>query len=392
LWKREIFMKYLSKYVNYILLLSFIFISSLSLVASPVFADTPLNGQGDSANNQNTVSQVPLEITPECSDGANASAYWQVNNKNTSDVNLTWTNIDNGHTGTFIAIPGLSQLTTYFDNTDPNNTTQFIYQGNTTQTNATEAACATPAQPTQPPAPTCVDGSIQQNLSIDWVSPGEVTVQTVNDAPLCNNVSIDFSSYIMPAYYNGQPFFTTYDQNNPANNVANPTAFPQTIYDNQSATLSAGTDGLTTLNVNLPNSCNNVQVDVYYAPEQTVIGAQGNGTSNIASQIYPSAESCINTNPSGPVSGTNPGGPTTGTSPTSGGKGGGNDSTTTTTGTVVNSSSPVTAAKVSTLLSTTNSPATLAYTGESPIAPYLIAIALLGITSTVVYSVRKDSL
>jgi hypothetical protein len=381
-------MKYLGKYVNNVLLLSFVLISSLSLISSPVFADTPTNSAANTSNNQ-TNSSIPLEITPQCSDAASSSAYWQVNNKNSSDVNVSWTNIDNGHTGSFTAIPGLSQLVTYFDDTDPNNTTQFSSLGNTTQTNATEAACAPTAAPTQPTPPACVDGSIQQNLSIDWVSPSEVTVQTVNDAPLCNDITIDFSSYVMPADYNGQGFYTNYDPSNPSNNVVNPTAYPQTIFDNQSASLGAGTDGLITLKVNLPNSCNNIQVDVYYAPVQTVIGAQGSGTANIASQVYTSTSSC---SPCPPVT-TNPGGnggsisPTTtsaGSTSQGGGKGAGGPLPVTAV-TTSSSSSPVSH-------ELTNSPTVLAYTGESPVVPYLIAIALLGMTSTLVYAVRKDNI
>jgi hypothetical protein len=368
-------MSLFSKYINKCALLLLTVIASATLLSSPVFADPTTNAP---VVTQDTTNLIPLEITPVCSDASTSTAFWQVNNKNTSDVEIDWTNIDNGQTGSYSAIPGMTQLSTYFDSTDPNNTTSFSSEGNVTQTNATEAPCA----PVTPPPATCIDGSVQQNLDITWVSPNQVTVQTVNDQPLCNSVSIDFSSYVMPASYNGQGFYLVYDPTNPANDVPNPTAFPQTIFDNQGATLEAGTDGLTTLTVNLPCACNNTQVDVYYGPEQTTIGPDGNGTANIASQIYPSNGACSTgpTNPgggSGGGSGTNPVTPPV-TPPVTGGKGSGFVETASTTTPIV---------------ATTNIavPATLAYTGESPVKPYAIALSLIGLTGSLVYAVRKDA-
>jgi hypothetical protein len=365
-------MSLFSKYTSRFALLFITLTASATLLSSPVFAD-PVNAP---AANQNNANLIPLEITPECSDALTSTAYWQVNNKNTSNVGIDWTNVDNGQAGSYSATPGTSQLSTYFNSADPNNTTQFSSENNVTQTNATEAPCA----PVNPVPPTCIDGSVQQNLDVTWVSPSEVTVQTVNDQPLCNAVSIDFSSYVMPASYNGQGFYLAYDPTNPANNVPNPTAFPQTVFDNQSATLAAGTDGLTTLDTNLPGACNNTQVDVYYGPEVTTIGPNGNGTANIVSQIYPSTTACPTapTGPSGPVGGgTNPTPPTTPVTIT-GGKGGGYVATAST-------------ASEATTTASTVAPATLAYTGESPVTPYAIALSLISLTGSLVYSVRKDA-
>jgi hypothetical protein len=195
-----------------------------------------------------------------------------------------------------------------------------------------------------------------------------VTVQTLHDEPLCSAITIDFSSYVMPSNYDGTGFYRTYDMNDPANNVPNPTAFPQTIFDNQSATLAAGTDGLTTLTINLPATCDNAQVDVYYAPELTTLGPTGNGTANIVSNIYPATTTCpcpavpVTTNPSTPPV---PAAPVT-TTPNNGNGGMGAGSPAATTA-AVTPNPPV----------TTPAPAELANTGQPLILPYLAALSLL---------------
>jgi hypothetical protein len=378
---------FVRKQLTRVFLFALTIIASCGLLGGQVFGDSY-------ATSSTTQSLIPLSITPECSDASSAIAYWQVDNKNSTDVSISWTNIDNNHTGSFDAPAGNTTLSTYFDSTDPNNTTQFVSAGTTTQTNATEAACATP--PLTPPL-ACVDGSIQQNLAVTWVSPSEVSVATASGAPLCASIQLEFSSYIMPANYNGQGFFTTYSQTDPSIDVVNDTAFPQTVFDNQTVTLAAGTNGATTINVQLPPSCDNTQVDVYYAPEQTVLGPTGNGTANIVSQIYLSSGICASAPPT-----TGSGSGSTGT-PT-----GGNGSTTPTApsqGSTSGSSTPVTPAapslpaengqggKGSGVLSA--SPATsatqLAYTGASPIVPYLIASSLLLTTATLFYAVRRDA-
>jgi hypothetical protein len=194
---------YISKSVKKVLLLLSIVFLSTGALNGQSFADSLTASSNDNAQ------LIPLEITPECSDATSATAYWQVNNKNASDVNINWANIDNGQTGSYEAAPGLSQLSTFFNSTDPNNTTQFISETNTTQTNATEAACAptAPIAPLSPPV--CIDGSIQQNLIYTWISPNQISVHTLNDQPLCNDINLDFSSYVMPSSYNGQGFYIT---------------------------------------------------------------------------------------------------------------------------------------------------------------------------------------
>jgi hypothetical protein len=217
-------------------------------------------------------SVIALEIVPVCSDATSGLATWNVTNKNSVDVQIDWNNTLNGLTGTFAAIPGASVLYTGYVGTDPNNTTQFIWAGNVTQTNAKAESC----QPVvvTPPVTPCVDGSIQQNLVVTWLAKDKVNIHTINNAPLCNDVHIYFSSYIMPDNYDGTGFY------------GNPTAYPQTLFSSADAVLTKDTDGNVDLTINLPDSCKNVQVDVYYAPEITAVGPNGHGTQNILSNIY----------------------------------------------------------------------------------------------------------
>lgn len=120
---------------------------------------------------------------------------------------------------------------------------------------------------------TCVDGSIRSNLSVTWNSNSNVTVKTANNKPLCNDVTVFFSSYTMPDNYNGQPF------------MHNPTASPQTIFGNATAVLKKGEAKATTMAIEMPKSCKNIQVDVYYAPKIETVGSNGHGEQYISGKI-----------------------------------------------------------------------------------------------------------
>lgn len=120
---------------------------------------------------------------------------------------------------------------------------------------------------------TCVDGSVRSNLTVAWNSNSNVTVGTKGDKPLCNDVNIFFSSYTMPDNYNGQPF------------TGNPTANPQTIFDNSSIVMKKGESKKVTLTIKLPESCKNIQVDVYYAPKIEVVGPKGHANQYISGKI-----------------------------------------------------------------------------------------------------------
>lgn len=120
---------------------------------------------------------------------------------------------------------------------------------------------------------TCVDGNVRSNLAITWNSSSNVTVKTVGDKPLCNDTTIYFSSYTMPDNYNGKPF------------GGNATASPQAIFDSTSTVLAKGVNKAVTLTIDLPEACKNVQVDTYYGPEITTVGASGHGSQYITGKI-----------------------------------------------------------------------------------------------------------
>ena len=125
---------------------------------------------------------------------------------------------------------------------------------------------------------TCVDGSLRSNLVVTWKSNSNVTVATANNKPLCNDVTLFFSSYTMPDNYNGQPF------------THNPTASPQTIFGNATAVLKKGEAKATTMAIELPESCKNIQVDVYYAPKIETVGSNGHGNQYISGKIIKKAQ------------------------------------------------------------------------------------------------------
>ncbi len=120
---------------------------------------------------------------------------------------------------------------------------------------------------------TCVDGSTRANLTVAWNTNGNVTVGTKSDQPLCDDVNVFFSSYTMPDNYNGKPF------------ANNPTASPQTIFDNTSVVMKKGENKKITLKINLPESCKNTQVDVYYAPKIETVTSKGHGNQYISGKI-----------------------------------------------------------------------------------------------------------
>ncbi len=120
---------------------------------------------------------------------------------------------------------------------------------------------------------TCVDGNVRANLSVTWNTNGNVTVGTKDNKMLCNDVTLFFSSYTMPDNYNGQPF------------MHNPTASPQTIFGNATAVLKKGEAKTVAMAINLPESCKNIQVDVYYAPKIETVGSNGHGNQYISGKI-----------------------------------------------------------------------------------------------------------
>lgn len=150
-------------------------------------------------------------------------------------------------------------------------------------------AAVTPADATANTT-NCVEGKNRSNLVVTWISNSEVTVGTVNNKPLCNDLDLHFSSYTMPDNYNGKPF----------NN--SPTATPQTIFDNTPASLEKGSTKPVKLAIKLPEACKNIQVDVYYAPKIETVSKAGHGAQYISGKIISKTnESCTPDVPVTPV-------------------------------------------------------------------------------------------
>lgn len=312
-------------------LLSVPFISSRTALASPV--------------------NYPMQITPICADAATNLAYWKVVNDNPSSVSVNWMNFDFNQWGTNIVPTASSTMTTYYK-AGANNTTRFdwTYGNGTTNSSNTPCSPGTTGGSVAPAEclPTHIsDGYLQQHIRV--VYTGKNTVQLTYDALNCN-VAVNFSAYVMPANYNGNGFF------------GNLTAYPQPLFDTTTVNLAAGKAGTTDLTVNLPNSCNNTQVDVYFGNVISTVGPQGHGTYNLGSQVYKS----------------------TGTCPVVGGRGGGNGPTApTATAPMSPAPAPVSQAAPG------PQPAMLANTGTSPVPAYTAALGLALLTALGTWYVRK---
>lgn len=231
-------------------------------------------------SNQPSHSQSgSINVTPWCSDAAAETTFWRVNSQRTETTTLAWDNFENDISGTYDAPTGESVMQTAYVASDLNNTTRFTYDGGEFTTNAPISQCAPVIVPPVEPED-CVDGAIQDNLIVSFLSKDTASISTRDGKLLCEDVTVFFSSYVMPATYNGQGFEN------------NPTAHPQYIHGSTSAVLEAGTTGTQVLMVNLPDRCQNIQIDVYYAPEIREVGPNGHGTQNILSDIIRKAEDC----------------------------------------------------------------------------------------------------
>lgn len=253
---------------------------SLVALSSALFSATPANAQSETQYSSNNL--VPLEVVPICSSSETSSAYWKVTNKNDASVKVDWTNTFNNVSGSHQAPAKVEEpasesvMQTSYDGSDRNNTTKFFYDGTylgtTNARDHRDGGCEV-YEPVEPPVQ-CIDGAIQQNLVVQWIAKNMVSINTVDDRPLCEDVQVYFSSYIMPDNYNGESF------------EGNVTAYPQPLFDSATATLKKESNGEAYLQITLPDECKNIQVDVYYAPEITVVGPGGHGTQNIVSDIY----------------------------------------------------------------------------------------------------------
>ncbi len=159
---------------------------------------------------------------------------------------------------------------------------------------ATVTGLAVTASPvtraTSTTADSCVDGSIRRNIAVTLKSDKSVTVGTVNNKPLCDDVKLYFSSYILPENYNGERF------------KDNPTASPQTLFSSTSVVLKKGATERVPMTIKMPAACKDVQIDVYYGPEIETVTEKGHGAQFIWGKILDRAEpKCIVVTPKTPV-------------------------------------------------------------------------------------------
>jgi hypothetical protein len=136
----------------------------------------------------------------------------------------------------------------------------------------------------------CVDGNVRSNLAVTWKTNGSVTVGTISNKPLCSDTTIFFSSYTMPDNYNGKPF------------SKNPTAIPQAVFDSTSVVLKKGATTPLAMEIDLPEACKNIQVDVYHGPKITTVTEQGHAGQYISGKILVKTEKvCIPVTPETPT-------------------------------------------------------------------------------------------
>lgn len=278
---------------KFISIKSFLIMFALVLTMSPL---QTMHVSASTANTSNDAAVTPLEIEPDCSDAVAGQAHWKVTNKNAQPVNIHWTNLDNDVEGDYIANDGESTMLTSYEASEPNNRTEFEIIGlDTTSTNATKEACEPVVTP--PPPTDCVDGHTQQNVVVNFLDKNTVQIGSKDNKPFCEDQDIYFSSYIMPSTYDGNGF--------------NNTAYPQTKHSSTHKLFEKNMPVAEVMTIDLPDECNNTQVDVYYAPEITMVDSGGHGTQNIVSAIYPSTGPCDSGQGGNGGSGSGSGSPTT---------------------------------------------------------------------------------
>ncbi|HEU4966467.1 MAG TPA: hypothetical protein VFT53_03215 [Candidatus Saccharimonadales bacterium] len=209
----------------------------------------------------------PVTVAAICSDVAAGTAQWRIGNPNPDSMttNVQWS--DGTHSGTIALKYGFTPLTTQYDAASAAPSVTFTQAGLPDQTVAVSTTSCTE------PVEGCVDGYVRSNLQFTWSQTGVVTISTVNNAPLCADVTVDFSSYSLPGTYDGSGVFDD-------------SAVPQQLFANTEAVLKQGTTGSQTLTVSVPNACTDYQLDLYYAPEVTTVSYGGQGAQLIYGKIY----------------------------------------------------------------------------------------------------------
>lgn len=146
----------------------------------------------------------------------------------------------------------------------------------TTVAGAAYIGASTPAQ-----AASCVDGDSYKDFT-GTRSGNTVTVWTKNDAKLCNDTPVNFTTFkVDNPNYNGQSFHN------------NPTAIPQSYFWNKTVIMKKGTNGKTTVTFNVPDACTPYQIDAYIGDAQTSITTSAGlkGTTAIVGKLFAATQS-----------------------------------------------------------------------------------------------------
>jgi len=105
---------------------------------------------------------------------------------------------------------------------------------------------------------TCIDASKTKNLVYKWTGYEKVEISTKDGKAPCSDTNMYFSAFVMP---------DTWDKNG-----FNETAIPQKLHRSVTVKLEAGkANQKVTAKAQMPAACKNVQIDLYFAPEQKVI-------------------------------------------------------------------------------------------------------------------------
>jgi len=133
----------------------------------------------------------------------------------------------------------------------------------------------------------CIDGNARSSWDATW--KGNDTITVTPKKALCKDTNVNFSSYVMPDDYNGEPFSN------------NPTATPQTIFGHADAVAKKGSTTPITLSIKLPETCKNMQIDAYWGEKVSNVTPKGHGTVISAKIIEKTSEACAPVTPETPA-------------------------------------------------------------------------------------------
>ncbi len=257
-------------------------IAGITLVCSLVI----LPAATASADSLSSSTTQPLSITSTCVNTDDGLARWSINNPDETDVTLNWQGAATDDT--YVAPAGDSELVTAYDSTDA---TPFVFSQDgqddiTVQ--PTDTACddedtnTASAAKIQTEVP-CVDGTIRSNLAYDWSPLNDyVIVRTANGASLCDDVDLYFSNYTLPSGYDDSGIFDD-------------SSIPQQLFDSVHTVMLKGTNVADKMTINVPDACTDYQLDLYYAPEITMVTGAGHGSQLIYGRIYTNTETDCST-------------------------------------------------------------------------------------------------